>query len=85
MPYGYFWRYVKDYDPEEDFLSISNRVKQNKIGKKLCQHDKNHNLIKIWNSITEACNALYMNKSMISYSTKNNRPYKNHYWTLKEQ
>ena len=82
MPYGYFWRYVDEYNSNENFAILSARVTQHKIGKKLYQYDMNSVLINIWDSISAACNALHIVPSMISWAIKNNKCHKNYLWKL---
>jgi group I intron endonuclease len=54
---------------------------KNKLRKKVKQLDLDGNLIKIWNSITEAANTLGLNQSSISsVCNKPNRTYNNYKW-----
>ena len=60
----FIWMFVdKSHIPH--IMDIVDSKQTHKNGKSVCQYDKNGVLIKKWNSITEAANALRMNKNNI--------------------
>ena len=61
---GSQWRYYNEYSDCKDIEPVEYNVKT--LGRKVCQFDKNMNLIKVWNSISEAAKALNIHASGIS-------------------
>jgi hypothetical protein len=80
MPYGYFWRFVDDYDDKEDFRELSDRIKQHKIGKKIYQYDMDMNLIREWGSVKEAAAYCNTEASNMSHTISKGRPRNGFFW-----
>jgi hypothetical protein len=83
MPYGYFWRFVDDYDSKENFKEQFVKIEQSKRGKRLIQYDLNMNYIKTWDTIKEALIFYDMKAPIMSTKCfKMGKPYCESYWKL---
>ena len=76
-----FWRYTADKDVKNGKLLNVESLKIS-ANKKLNQIDTHGNVIKVWNSITNACSELGIVPSMITWASKNNKKHKNFYWKI---
>jgi hypothetical protein len=82
IAYGYFWRFVDDYEPNEDFKSLYEYV-SSKHYKKVYQYDLNKTFIKEWGSVKEALVYYDMKASTLSCQCfTRNKPHKGFYWSL---
>ena len=80
--FGYFWRYIKDYDPLEDFEALNYSKHGKKYNNaKIIQTTQCGEFIKIWNSVSEIINALGVSKG-IYRNIKNNKLYNGYYWSI---
>ena len=76
---GYFWRYVNDYDPNEDFKKIYDSLaKKSKI---VYQYDINMNLVKTYKSLSELHRVKTKSLSFLHKVVTNNILFENHYWS----
>ena len=60
----FIWTFVEK-ENVLDIININGSRSIHKNSKGVCQYDKDYNLLKEWNSITEAANALKINKNNI--------------------
>lgn len=78
----YFWSYTKfeklPYVERLRMLKETNRCTQ---PRKIAQYDLNHNLIKIWDSVTDASKSIgYVRSAPFNDFISKNLPLRNYYW-----
>jgi hypothetical protein len=79
--YGYFWRFVDDYDPTEDFKKLNNERYIHGVGSPYKQIDPTTgNIIKIWNSKKMICEHFCVSSYILNKAVKNKTILFNYMW-----
>lgn len=78
---GYYWRFVSDYDPNENFAEL-NKLRDRSLAssKSITQFDIEGNVIKVWNSAAEICRYYGKNITTLFRHIKKQNIWNGFYW-----
>lgn len=84
--YGYLWKYKEDIRPIDEWVNINKRKSHGGIpSKTIMQTDLNNNIIKIYDSGSEAARQTGYSKTSICRAAREHKKYKNYFWIYIEE
>lgn len=83
-PYGYYWRYASDSDLNDGLLlnvsELNEQRNRAKGAKNIIQIDENDEIIKTWNSASDACRYYKLHISTLNVPLKKGTKSQGYYW-----